>query len=40
MRNAIITYAEGNDFVEKLDSEIFLNNLNKHKTFSKIVFTK
>jgi len=40
MRNAIITYAEVNNFVEKLDSEIFLNNLSKHKTFTKIVFTK
>ena len=40
MRNAIITYAEGNDFVEKLDSEIFLQNIKKHKTFHKIVFTR
>ena len=40
MRNAIITYAEGNNFVEKLDSEIFVNNISKHKTFTKIVFTK
>ena len=40
MRNAIITYAQGNDFVETLDSEIFLKNLNKHKTFKKYCFTK
>lgn len=40
MRNAIITYAEGNDFVQTLDSEIFLHNLKKHKSFKKIVFTK
>ena len=40
MRNAIITYAEGNDFVQTLDSEIFLHNLKKHKNFEKIVFTK
>ena len=40
MRNVIITYAEGNDFVEKLDSEIFLQNIKKHKTFHKIVFTR
>ena len=40
MRNAIITYAQGNDFVETLDSEIFLKNLNKHKTFDKICFVK
>jgi len=40
MRNAIITYAQGNDFVETLDSEIFLKNLNKHKTFKKFCFTK
>lgn len=40
MRNAIITYAEGNDFVQTLDSEIFLHNLKKHKNFDKIVFTR
>jgi hypothetical protein len=40
MKNAIITYAQGNDFVETLDSEIFLKNLNKHKTFRKYCFTK
>ena len=40
MKNAIITYAEGNDFVQTLDSEIFLNSLVKYKSFDKILFTK
>lgn len=40
MRNAIFTYAEGNDFVQSLDSEIFLHNLKKQKSFKKFVFTR
>ena len=40
MRNAIITYAEGNDFVQTLDSEVFLHSLKKHKNFKKLVFTR
>lgn len=40
MNNAILTYAEGDNFVESLDSEIFMNSLYKYKSITKIVFTK
>ena len=40
MNNALITFVQGDNYVESIDSEIFLTSISKFKSFKKIVLTK
>lgn len=40
MNNALITFVQGDNYVESIDSEIFLTSLSKFKSFKKVVLTK
>lgn len=40
MKNVLLTYVQGDNFLDNLDCEIFLHSISKFKTFDKICFVK
>ena len=40
MKDVLLTFVQGDNFLDNLDCEVFLNSIKQFKTFDKVCFVK